>query len=79
MGINLKMKFYQNGRFNGEFTSFLGDYNFLMPIKGNTVIDIGANIADSSAWFAVNGASKVIAFEPYKWSYKMALLYYSFI
>ena len=73
MGINLKMKFYQNGRFNGEFTSFLGDYTFLMPIKGNTVIDIGANIADSSACFAVNGASKVIAFEPYKWSYKMAI------
>ncbi len=71
-GRSLKIKFYESGIFNGEFTSFLGDYDFLKKIKGHTVIDIGANIADSTIWFAVNGASKVIAVEPYRWSYKMA-------
>ncbi len=67
-----KMKFYKNGHFNGEFSSFLGEYDFLEPIKGNTVIDVGANIADSSISFALSGASKVIAVEPYRWSYGMA-------
>lgn len=69
----VKMKFYKDGKFNGEFSSFLGDYKFLEPIKGNTVIDIGANIADSSLWFAVEDASMVIGLEPYKWSYSMAI------
>ncbi len=69
----VKMKFYKDGKFNGEFSAFLGDYNFLEPIKGNTVIDIGANIADSSVWFAIEDASIVIGLEPYKWSYSMAV------
>lgn len=73
MDRKMKMKFYENGVSNGEFASFSGDYNFLKPIRGNTIIDIGANIADSSVWFAVNGASKVIALEPYRYSYKMAI------
>ena len=72
-GKIIKVKFYESGKFNGEFTSFLGDYDFLEPIEGNTVIDIGANIGDSSIWFAIKGASKVIALEPYRWSYNMAL------
>lgn len=47
----VKMKFFKNGRFNGELTAFSGDYDFLQPLKGNTVIDIGMNIADSAVWF----------------------------
>lgn len=69
----VKMKFYEDGKFNGEMASFCGDYNFLEPIKGNTVIDIGANIADSSVWFAIEGSSIVIGLEPYRWSYSMAV------
>jgi FkbM family methyltransferase len=69
----VKMKFYESGKFNGEFTSFLGDYNFLEPVAGNTIIDIGANIADSSLWFALRGAILIIGLEPYRWSYNMAI------
>jgi len=36
-----------------------------MPFSGKTVVDIGANIGDSSIYFAVNGAEKVIALEPF--------------
>jgi len=70
---NVRMKFYANNRFNGEFSSFLGDYDFLQPIKDNTVIDIGMNIGDSAVWFAINDASFVIGLEPYKNSYEMAI------
>ena len=73
LGRLLKIKFYEDGLLNGEFASFFGDYEFLNPILGNTVIDIGANIADSSIWFAISGASKIIALEPYRYSYNMAI------
>ena len=36
-------------------------------------MDIGANVGDSAIYFAANGAKKVIAFEPYPYSYKFAL------
>jgi FkbM family methyltransferase len=72
-GKIIKMKFYESGKFNGEFASFLGEYDFLEPIEGNTVIDVGANIGDSSVWFAIKGASTVIGLEPYRWSYNMAM------
>jgi FkbM family methyltransferase len=68
----VKIKIYKEGIYNGEVASFIGDYDFLGPIDGNTVIDIGANIGDSSIYFALKNASKVIGIEPYKWSYDMA-------
>jgi FkbM family methyltransferase len=40
------------------------DYRFL-PVKGKIVIDIGANVGDSTIYFAINGAQKVIALEPF--------------
>lgn len=70
-GKKVNMKFYHNGIFNGEFTAFFGDYIFLEPISGSTVIDIGANIGDSAVYFALRGAAKILALEPYKWSYTM--------
>ena len=72
-GKMIKMKLYENGKFNGEFASCLCDYDFLEPIQDNTVIDVGANIGDSSVWFAVKGASTVIGLEPYRYSYNMAM------
>lgn len=69
----IKMNIFKNGKFNGESSSFTGDYDFLGPFEGNTVIDIGSNIGDSSVWFAVQNAFKVLAIEPYKWSYEMAI------
>jgi ribosomal protein L11 methylase PrmA len=47
------------------------EYQFL-PVKDRTVIDIGANVGDSSIYFALRGADKVIALEPLPTSYKMA-------
>ena len=36
-----------------------------IPIEGKVVVDIGANIADSSMFFVLKGAKKVIAIEPF--------------
>ena len=46
------------------------DYKFLNP-KDEVVIDIGANIGDSSIYFCVEGAKKVIALEPYPYLFKL--------
>jgi len=45
----------------------IGEYSYpgiLSDLKGKDVIDIGANIGDSSIYFAVFGAKKVIGVEP---------------
>jgi FkbM family methyltransferase len=44
-----------------------------LNVKGKEVIDIGANIGDTAIYFAVNGAKHVYAFEPYPFSYRIAL------
>jgi len=72
-GKYIRMKFYSDNKFNGEFASFVGDYDFLQPIAGNTIIDVGMNIADSTVSFATDNASLVIGLEPYKYSYEIAL------
>ncbi|WP_276929848.1 FkbM family methyltransferase [Ferroplasma acidiphilum] len=72
-GKIVSLKFFDNTVMNGEFASFLGDYDFLEPIKNNIVVDIGANIGDSSISFAIEGAKKVVALEPYPYSYKWAV------
>ena len=58
-----------NGDIHGVFLS--EEYKFL-NVKNETVIDIGANIADSSIYFALNDAQKIIALEPYPYSYNSA-------
>jgi FkbM family methyltransferase len=47
------------------------EYQYL-PVKDRTVIDIGANIGDSAIYFALCGADKVIALEPFPTQYKIA-------
>jgi FkbM family methyltransferase len=44
-----------------------------LNVKGKEVVDVGANIGDSAIYFAVNGAKHVYAFEPYPFSYKIAV------
>ncbi len=44
-----------------------------LDFKNCNVIDIGANIGDSSIYFALNGAKHIYAFEPFPHSYKIAL------
>jgi len=46
------------------------EYNFLDP-KDEVVIDIGANIGDTPVYFCVEGAKKVIALEPYPYTFKL--------
>lgn len=57
---------------NGEIPEVFGqeDYGNL-NYKDETVVDIGANIGDSSIYFAVMGAKKVIAIEPFPASYSL--------
>lgn len=43
---------------------FLEDYKFISGCVA-TVVDVGANIGDSSIYFALHGAMKVIAIEPF--------------
>ena len=49
---------------------FYEEYSFL-KVKHKTVIDIGANIGDSSIYFALNGAKKVVGIEPYPYAYRL--------
>jgi FkbM family methyltransferase len=67
-----KLKF-QGGLYNGEVVNiFLEDVYRILPVQGKIVIDIGANIGDSSIYFALRGASKVIGVEPFPDNYEMA-------
>jgi|TARA_B110000467_G_C18238631_1_gene433188 FkbM family methyltransferase len=52
-------------RHNGDIQRIFlkEDYNEF-PIKNSLVVDIGANIGDSSIYFSLCGAAKVIALEP---------------
>jgi FkbM family methyltransferase len=58
-----------NGDILGVF--FIEDYEFLNP-KKSIVIDIGANIGDTAIYFVLNDAERVIALEPFPFSYKYA-------
>jgi hypothetical protein len=51
---------------NGELIDIFFDkvYDFL-PIRGKTVIDIGANIGDSCIYFALSKPNRIIAIEPF--------------
>jgi len=51
-----------NGDVLGIF--FKNEYDFL-DVKNKIVLDIGANIADSSIYFVLKGAKNVIAVEPF--------------
>ena len=48
------------------------DYSWLLPVEGQTVVDIGANIGDTPLYFALNGARKVLALEPFPYAYSTA-------
>jgi FkbM family methyltransferase len=40
-----------------------GEYRDLLPVRGKNVLDIGACSGDSTVWFAIQGAKKVLAVE----------------
>jgi FkbM family methyltransferase len=66
------LSFY-GGKTNGDIPNIFGrnEYSFL-PVMGKEVLDIGANIGDSSIYFAKRGAKKVVGVEPDRISYECA-------
>jgi FkbM family methyltransferase len=58
-----------NGDVFGIF--FKGQYDML-PVKDAVVIDVGSNIGDSSIYFALQGAKRVIAVDPFPYNYMIA-------
>lgn len=44
----------------------------MFPTKDQTILDIGANIGDSSIYFALKGAKKIFAIEPFPANYELA-------
>lgn len=71
---NVRQVVFKNGLKNGEVLPIFFDriYDGL-PAKGKIVVDIGANIGDSSIYFALRGATKVIGVEPFPGSYESAI------
>jgi len=58
---------------NGDIMNiFVNDIYRDLPVKDKTVIDIGANIADSAIYFALRGATKIICLEPFPKNYELA-------
>ena len=52
---------------------FIDEQYKWLDVKNRIVIDIGANIGDSAIYFALKGAKHVYAFEPYPYSYEIAM------
>ncbi len=48
--------------------NFLNEQYKRLDIRSKYVLDIGANIGDTALYFALNGAKKVYALEPYPYS-----------
>ncbi|NWJ30246.1 FkbM family methyltransferase, partial [Marine Group I thaumarchaeote] len=69
---NKNIKFF-GGVNNGDLiNSFLeGDYSDI-SVKNKTIIDIGANIGDTSIYFICSGAKKVIGIEPFPKNFELA-------
>ena len=64
---------FEGGVDNGELVNiFLEDVYRILPVKGKVVLDVGANIGDSSIYFALLGAGKVIGLEPFPDNYEIA-------
>lgn len=59
---------------NGDIISVFSreDYKFLNAENEN-IIDVGANIGDSTLYFLLSNAKKVVALEPYPYSYSLAI------
>jgi hypothetical protein len=65
---------FRGGTTKGDIINIFvnNEYEFL-PLIGRIVVDIGANIADSSLYFIRQGAKKVYAFEPDRALYELAI------
>ena len=52
--------------------NFVNDQYSWPDVRKKVVLDLGANIGDTGIYFALRGAAKVYALEPYPYSYNMA-------
>lgn len=60
------IKFEHDEEFTDPFAVFLyNEYKYLSKCRNVKILDIGANIGGSSLFFVINGATTVIAVEPY--------------
>jgi FkbM family methyltransferase len=57
---------------NGDLNGIFVNKNYKFDFKGNDIIDVGMNIGDSSIYFCLTGANKVIGIEPYPTVYNLA-------
>ena len=58
--------------FGGPYSSFLSDAYKVENIDDKIVFDIGAYVGDSSIFFALSGAKKVVSLEPLPQNYELA-------
>jgi FkbM family methyltransferase len=71
--VNSRLLKLKGGLRNGEvFNIFVENVYRNFPIEGKTVIDIGANIADSCIYFVSHGAKRIIGIEPLVENYELA-------
>jgi len=78
--VEISAPFFPNGKIklhdaidNGDIVDvYLDELYAELPVENNTVVDIGANIGDSSIYFALKGAKKIISLEPFPKNYEMA-------
>lgn len=64
--ISPEKKIFFEGWWLGDVGSaFIGKVYEKLDFKDKIIIDVGSNIADSSIYFATNGAKKVIGLEPF--------------
>jgi len=62
-----------HGWSNSSFTEIFVDEGYRsLPVDGKIIFDIGANIGDSSIYFALHNAKKVIAVEPFPANFELA-------
>jgi FkbM family methyltransferase len=70
---NHLIQLYPQGELSLIKGQFIDEEYRWLNVKGKEVVDVGANIGDTAIYFALNGAKQVYAFEPYPFSYKIAL------
>ncbi len=67
-GTNLK---FRGSFFNNDLADTSGfEVYAMLHFREKTVVDIGANIGDSSVYFMLNGAKRVVALEPSPFAFK---------
>ena len=65
------VRFFLNGAYSIIYETFERAVHWKV-VEGREVVDVGASIGDTAVFFALNGASRVLAFEPLPSVYAIA-------